>query len=618
MGHARSFLIVLTLLVAWCSLLPPAYAQPVGYEGYQVVRVEITDEPELDTLRGLLTLHPDFELWSEALGIGPMDVRVAPEAVPLLDAVDLCYDVLIADLQKHIDELYGVHDGRRGGDFFDVLRTYDEHVRFMTDLAAAYPDLTEMINLGLSVEGRPLWALRITGPGEDKPGVLYHGAQHGNEQAGASVVAYAAYYILTNYDSDPDVAVLVDNVEWFLLPIMNPDGYVAYQRYNANGVDLNRNWGGPGSGESPYGGPYPFSEPETAAMRDFLLAHTGVRVHIDFHGYINMLLWPWGHTRRWCQDHWTFHILGSEAQSLILDAGGGYYEIGPGNTTLYPTSGTSTDYSYGELSLWALTFEIAYPWLPDVCEHFLPTMLFLSGWVSDCNENGIPDADEIADGACEDCNLNGVPDECESQEDCNGDGVLDICDFAGGVDDCDGNAIPDICDPDCNANGLADFCDIRGGTSADCNENDVPDECDITFGDSDDYDLNGVPDECEDCNENGIPDGCELDCDAGDCATHPLGCGTGVDCNGNRVPDECDIADATSHDDNDNGIPDECDCPGDLNHDWVVNLIDLSGLLVNYGQTSGAAYLDGDFDCDGDVDLGDLAELLGHYGTVCE
>ena len=545
MGHRRSFHIVFALLVTCFCLSSPAYTQPSGYEGYQVVRIEITDEADLDVLRDLLTLYPDFELWSEALGIGPMDVRVAPVAARLLDASDLCYDVIVADLQKHIDELYGLHVGGRGGDFFDYLRTYDEHVQFMTDLVAAYPDLAEMIDLGLSVEGRPLWALRITGPGDDKPGVMYHGAQHGDEQEGASVVAYAAHHILTNYDSDPDITTLVDNVEWFLLPIMNPDAYEAYQRYNAHGVDLNRNWGGPGSGYDYRPGPFQFSEPETAAMRDFFLAYANVRAHIDVHGYTDLLAWPWGHTSDRCLDHRTFRLICREMRDLIDLAGGGSYRIGPisGGISGGGISGGSIDYTYGVHSIWAFLFEMQESTLPDICEHFLPAMLYLSGRLDDCNDNGIPDVDDIATGVSDDCNSNAVPDECESERDCNADGVLDICDFA-------------------------------DGTATDCNGNSIPDQCDIADGVSYDSNANGVPDECEpDCNGNGIVDECDIDCGDEDGPCDEPGCGMSSDCNSNAIPDECDIADGTSGDCDDNGVPDECELNG-------VGRIDLEQTLI--------------------------------------
>lgn len=61
----------------------------------------------------------------------------------------------------------------------------------------------------------------------------------------------------------------------------------------------------------------------------------------------------------------------------------------------------------------------------------------------------------------------------------------------------------------------------------------------------------------------------------------------------------------------------EVECPGDLNGDGVIDLQDLAQLLGHYGTTSGATYEMGDLDGDQDVDLGDLAALLAVYGTTC-
>ncbi|MBG81002.1 MAG: hypothetical protein CMJ39_09875 [Phycisphaerae bacterium] len=67
-------------------------------------------------------------------------------------------------------------------------------------------------------------------------------------------------------------------------------------------------------------------------------------------------------------------------------------------------------------------------------------------WISgdcfvDCNENGVLDEEDIANGTSEDCNQNLVPDECE--EDCDGDGVINDCDSD---PDTDGDGLPDNCD----------------------------------------------------------------------------------------------------------------------------------------------------------------------------
>jgi hypothetical protein len=65
-------------------------------------------------------------------------------------------------------------------------------------------------------------------------------------------------------------------------------------------------------------------------------------------------------------------------------------------------------------------------------------------------------------------------------------------------------------------------------------------------------------------------------------------------------------------------VSSESSCFGDLDGDGDVDLGDLAMLLAHYGATSGAAYEDGDLDGDEDVDLGDLAALLVLYGTTCD
>lgn len=58
-------------------------------------------------------------------------------------------------------------------------------------------------------------------------------------------------------------------------------------------------------------------------------------------------------------------------------------------------------------------------------------------------------------------------------------------------------------------------------------------------------------------------------------------------------------------------------CPGDLNGDGAIGIGDLSQLLSHFGTTAGAAAGDGDLDGDGDVDISDLSLLLGVFGTLC-
>jgi len=166
--------------------------------------------------------------------------------------------------------------------------------------------------------------------------------------------------------------------------------------------------------------------------------------------------------------------------------------------------------------------------------------------VVDCNANGVPDEEDIADGTSKDCNDNGRPDECEP--DCNENYVADSCDISAGTsEDCDSNGVPDECEPDCNDNSVADECDVIGGTSDDCNENYVPDECEPGWD--------------QDCNDNYLPDLCDIFD------------GISADCNANAVPDECDIAAGTSEDCTENGVPDECE--RDCNRTGMADSCDI-------------------------------------------
>jgi hypothetical protein len=93
------------------------------------------------------------------------------------------------------------------------------------------------------------------------------------------------------------------NITLYIIPCANPDGYSwgngEQARFNANGVDLNRNWEynwrpvGAWKDYTVSAGHEAFSEPETRALRDFILDH-GVAAAIFYHslgGFISYLDW---------------------------------------------------------------------------------------------------------------------------------------------------------------------------------------------------------------------------------------------------------------------------------------------------------------------------------------
>ena len=126
---------------------------------------------------------------------------------------------------------------------------------------SSVPPTDPTIDVGTSVEGRPITAIRRGDP--EGRAVLVIGVIHGDEQAGLDIVERL------------ETLPVPDGIDLYLVDSMNPDGVAHDVRHNANGVDLNRNfpynWGPiaePGNWE--YAGPSAASEPETVAMVDFI------------------------------------------------------------------------------------------------------------------------------------------------------------------------------------------------------------------------------------------------------------------------------------------------------------------------------------------------------------
>jgi len=326
MLHRFVALISLTVIVSVASIAPaqevdaaqPRVDQRERFDGHMVVRAAPRNVREL---QALLALTPD--VWSHGVGVGPLDVRIPPEAREALDATGIAYEVLIDDVQRLID-FEAQTAGREGGPdgpWFDAYKTYDQINAYLQTLADLRPDIATVITIGTSIEGRTIKGLEITGaaPGPDVRGVLFNGCQHSREWVASMATTYIADQLIRLHGSDPAITQLVDSTIFYVLPVVNVDGFVytwttnrlwrKNRRNNGNGtfgIDLNRNWsyewGGVGSSGDPnsdlYRGTAPFSEPETAALRDFLLDRPWVERHADIHSYSQYVLYPWAFTNQ--------------------------------------------------------------------------------------------------------------------------------------------------------------------------------------------------------------------------------------------------------------------------------------------------------------------------------
>ncbi|XP_059612499.1 carboxypeptidase D isoform X2 [Phlebotomus argentipes] len=125
-------------------------------------------------------------------------------------------------------------------------------------LQKEFPTMARVHSIGKSARGRELTVLEINKNVRKRslltPMFKYVANMHGDETVGRQLLIYLAEYLLTNYGLVPEVTQLVDSTDIFLMPSLNPDGFEFSKegscespqnyagRYNAAGVDLNRDF----------------------------------------------------------------------------------------------------------------------------------------------------------------------------------------------------------------------------------------------------------------------------------------------------------------------------------------------------------------------------------------
>ncbi|RMF57289.1 MAG: T9SS C-terminal target domain-containing protein [Calditrichaeota bacterium] len=187
---------------------------------------------------------------------------------------------------------------------WDTYPTYLDYRVMMQQFATNYPDICRLDTMGYSVQGRLLLSVKITDnpdQEEDEPEFLYTSTMHGDETVGYVLLLRLIDYLLSNYGQPtPEgerVTHLVDNMEIWINPLFNPDGTywggnntVDYAiRFNANGVDLNRNF--PDRITDP-DNTTDGREAETAAMMNFVREHN-FNLSANFHGGAQVVNYPW-------------------------------------------------------------------------------------------------------------------------------------------------------------------------------------------------------------------------------------------------------------------------------------------------------------------------------------
>lgn len=178
---------------------------------------------------------------------------------------------------------------------FDAVNGYHNYIAMTAELqrlAADHPEIMQLESAGKSVQGRELWLMKVSDrvtQDEAEPKLLYIANMHGDEVVGRELMLYLLNELATEYQRSPRIQHLVDHAQIYIMPSMNPDGFEAKRRYNARGIDLNRDF--PDFTSDPWD-TLSGRAPETQAVMNLHARHQFV-LAANFHGGEVCFNLPW-------------------------------------------------------------------------------------------------------------------------------------------------------------------------------------------------------------------------------------------------------------------------------------------------------------------------------------
>ncbi|HOW26505.1 MAG TPA: M14 family zinc carboxypeptidase [Bacteroidales bacterium] len=337
---------LLTFIAVFFSLLTTAQTS------WRVHEMEVRAWPATTTqLDQLHRLHLNGDVYPNGTAL----LYLTPLELEKVRMLGIPYEILKADLNSWYE---GFWDSR------ESYHTYQEIIDLADSLALHFPGICQKTLHGYSMEGRQLATLKISDNvtvDETEAEVWFDGGIHGDEITGAENLIRFARDLCLGYGNDDEITLLVNSREIWIYLMVNPDGRVHMVRYNANGVDLNRDWGymWDGWGESTDA----YSQQESKVMRDlyFSLQPT---IGLSYHSGIELSLYPWGY--RYSQANDDAHL--SFIAHHYSDMSGYEDLVAEQAVALYPTSGGSIDTYYGSMGSVGLTVELSTQKQPPVSQ----------------------------------------------------------------------------------------------------------------------------------------------------------------------------------------------------------------------------------------------------------
>lgn len=254
----------------------------------------------------------------------------------------------------------------------DEYKNPEEIEDFLREMHAKYPDISEIKSIGKSLEGRDIWAIKISDnakKNEVEPTVLVNGMHHAREVMTPEITTDMVEYLLSNYGVDPEVTNWVNNTQIWVVPMFNVDGNNKMwnedpmwrkNTRDGHGVDINRNYptgwdscnGSSGNKRAQdYRGTAPASEPETQAMMNLVTTIKPV-FNISYHSYSEIVIYPYGCKPKRTPTEEAVEMVGKEIGKLLDYKPGTAWEL------LYNADGGDIDWMYTENQVIPFVIEV--------------------------------------------------------------------------------------------------------------------------------------------------------------------------------------------------------------------------------------------------------------------
>jgi hypothetical protein len=201
--------------------------------------------------------------------------------------------------------------------FFDQVRDLAPIFTFLDEQAQNSKGRAKVSVLGRAWQGNDVKVVRISSAPDDgdRATVFVTSTHHAYEWLSPMIGTGIVWALVNGYETDPNVKKIVDNLNVYVVPVLNPDSYVKthmgdrMRRTNQNpscaaGVDLNRNWPSVGWGQGVgacgsqfYPGIAALSEPETKAAKALADGLRKLVWYLDFHTQSAQVMIPYAWTK---------------------------------------------------------------------------------------------------------------------------------------------------------------------------------------------------------------------------------------------------------------------------------------------------------------------------------